>query len=100
MDVFSITHGAMEKSRTLPLETVRDLIALWPSRRVLGLSIGVDKARIDKWAQTESIPARYHRRIIEAAQNAGHLFVTADVLVEMHDRLAPPPLADTTPTAD
>lgn len=51
--------------------SIRDLIAEWPVRRDLADDIGISVDRIHKWVYSESIPARYHKAILEAAQARG-----------------------------
>lgn len=72
------------------IASIRDLIALWPNRKVLadditesGYPVTVD--RVHKWAQSESIPARFHGPLLRAAAKRG-FSVRADDLVRLHDR--------------
>jgi len=70
------------------LSTVRDLIALWPSRKVfvddlLEQGFAMSLARVHKWAQLGAIPAKYHQGILMAARGRD-LPVSADVLVQLH----------------
>lgn len=67
------------------IPTVRHLIDLWPTRKVLAEDVAATKERVDKWAQTESIPAKFHARIIRSAATRGFP-VTADDLVRLHDQ--------------
>ena len=67
------------------IETVKDLIDLWPTRKVLAEDVATTKERVDKWAQTGSIPARFHAAVLRAATVRG-FEVTADDIVRMHDR--------------
>lgn len=67
------------------IATIKDLIDLWPARRDLAADIGVSLDRVHKWAQAQSIPARFHRRVLESAAVRG-FSVTADDLVRLHDQ--------------
>lgn len=72
------------------ISTVRDLIDLWPSRRQLAADVGATEARVHKWAQTGSIPPKYHLSLVEAGRARG-LPVSADLVVRIH---APRPAAE------
>ncbi|QLH15872.1 hypothetical protein HYQ43_17215 [Paracoccus pantotrophus] len=68
--------------------TVRELIALWPSRKDLmedlerqGFVMTLD--RVHKWAQQGSIAARYHQAIVNAA-SWRLLPVTASAIAMLH----------------
>ena len=65
--------------------TIKSLIDLWPNRKDLADEISVSVDRVHKWAQTDSIPARFHARILRAAEARGFC-VSADDLVRLHDR--------------
>ncbi|MES2814507.1 MAG: hypothetical protein V4720_06395 [Pseudomonadota bacterium] len=70
--------------------TVREIIALWPSRAVLAEDIHsetdpVTLPTIHKWAQRNSIPPRYQGPMLRAACARG-ITLTADTLVMAHDR--------------
>ena len=67
------------------IPTIKQLIDLWPTRKVLAEDVGASKDRVDKWAQTGSIPAKFHARVIRAAGSRGFA-VTADDLVRLHDQ--------------
>lgn len=73
------------------LHTVRDVLALWPSRPEMARDLSVVSGdpvsadRIHKWAQSGAIPAGYHGRILRAAQIRG-LPLTAEDLVTVHDQ--------------
>lgn len=69
--------------------SIKDLIDLWPSRRELASDITalgseVDVERVHGWAKTNSIPAKYHRRLIQSAVARG-IAVSADLLADLHD---------------
>ena len=85
MEKSSIIASHMEKS-----STVRDLIDLWPTRAVLADDImrqmhwmKVTAAQVHKWAQAQSIPARYHQAILLSAVERD-LPVTAESIVRAH----------------
>lgn len=45
-----------------------DIVNLWPSAADLARDIGADKEAVRKWRQRGSIPARYHRAVLAAAE--------------------------------
>lgn len=67
-----------------PINTVKDLIDLWPSRQVLADEIATSKARVDKWP-ANGIPAWFHARVLKAGRARGFA-ITADDLVRLHDK--------------
>jgi hypothetical protein len=81
------------------IETVADILRLWPSRPALADDItedgdAVTAGRIHKWARSESIPSRYHGRILRAAQRRGYALSPED-LVRAHDACpAAPPASE------
>ena len=66
------------------LVTIKELIDLWPTRKVVAEELATTKDRVDKWAQSGSIPARFHAPLLRAAHRRGFA-VTADDLVRLHD---------------
>jgi DNA-binding transcriptional regulator YiaG len=68
----------------IEISSIKALIKCWPSRKDLADDLVVSKERVDKWAQTASIPARFHARLIRAG-NARGISVTADLLARLHD---------------
>lgn len=72
------------------ISSIKEMIALWPSRRALADDCGPDCTldRVNKWAQSGSIPAAFHARIIRAADRRQLPVTTAD-LVRLHDVDAP-----------
>jgi len=68
----------------IAFDSIRALIDTWPSRKEFAADVGVKVDRVQKWAQTGSIPARFHGRIIRAGALRG-VVVTADDLVSLHD---------------
>jgi hypothetical protein len=85
----------LEKSSSIDLHmektsTVKDLIDLWPTRAALADDVTrqmdwlkVTAAQVHKWAQAQSIPARYHQAILLSAAERG-LAVTAETIVLAH----------------
>jgi hypothetical protein len=78
MEVISISRKRMEQ-----ISSVRDLIDLWPARKGLADACGVPVARVHKWAEVGSIPAKYHLAVLNSALGAGYP-VTADLMVRLH----------------
>lgn len=85
MEKTSIIAFDMEKT-----STVKDLIDLWPTRAALADDVArhmhwtkVTAAQVHKWAQAQSIPARYHQAILLAASER-NLSVTAESIVLAH----------------
>lgn len=71
--------------------TVRDIIALWPSRAALAEDIHLENdpvtlETVHKWSQRNSIPPRYHAPLLRAA-NCRNIQLSADTLVAAHERL-------------
>jgi len=72
------------------IETIPDVINLWPRRADLAADLSgicadrsVSVAQVHKWAASESIPARFHFSLIQAAAQRGYP-VTADLLAQAH----------------
>lgn len=72
------------------ISSIRDLINLWPTRADLASDIGkachalkATTAQVHKWAETQSIPAKYHQAILFAAGERG-FSITADLIVRLH----------------
>lgn len=66
------------------LVSIKQLIDLWPSRKALAEDIDTSKDRVDKWAQSGSIPAKFHAAVLKAAA-ARSFIITAEDLVRLHD---------------
>jgi len=62
--------------------TFGELIALWPSRAEFAADLGVQLARVHKWAQNNSIPAVFWLRLLNAAAER-EIAATADLLVKL-----------------
>lgn len=68
-----------------PISKIKRVIDLWPTRVELAADLGVPAARVHKWRQNGSIPARYHGPLIDAAR-ARQIPLSADELVDAHRR--------------
>lgn len=73
------------------VSSIRDLIGLWPQRAALAGDVNgiagrevVTVSQVQKWSEKESIPAKFHWLVIQAAQTRGH-HVSADLIAELHD---------------
>lgn len=58
-----ITSGDMQAN-----DEIRNIILLWPSRRVLAEDMGVDVVVVHRWWQRRSIPAGFDAKLIDAAR--------------------------------
>lgn len=65
------------------VSTIRDLVALWPSRAAFAEDLGRPIARVHKWITNNAIPAREHLGVIRAAHCRGYP-VSAELLVRLH----------------
>lgn len=72
------------------VESIREMVNLWPTRAALvgdlksafpNLPISV--MQVHKWAEKQSIPARYHHPILIVARKRG-FEITADLIVRLH----------------
>jgi hypothetical protein len=63
--------------------TVTHLIDLWPTRRDLASDIAVMPDRVHKWAKANAIPAKFHLRIVRAAERR-QFPITPELLVRLH----------------
>jgi hypothetical protein len=70
--------------------SISDLIAAWPKRAALADDINVTVDRVHKWAQANTIPARYQQAVIDAALARG-IDLTADELVRLNAGAFPAP---------
>lgn len=80
----------MEKNSTTSsvmseIQTIKALIDLWPSRKILADEIGTTVDRVHKWAQHGAIPARFHAVIIRVGAQRGFR-ITAENMVALHDQ--------------
>lgn len=66
------------------ISSIKNVIGLWPSRKVLADEIETTVGRVNKWAQTGSIPARFHARLLRSAVARG-IHLTAEDLTRLHD---------------
>ncbi len=69
--------------------SVRELIALWPTRKDLAADCSTDDERVSvdrihKWAQSGTIPAKYHLSVVRAGNRRG-FGITAHDLAVLHD---------------
>ena len=76
------------------IASIRDLVNLWPTRAELARDVAavapdicLSVAQVHKWAEKQSIPARYHHPVLRAAQRRGFA-VTADRIAELHAPVA------------
>lgn len=65
--------------------SIKSLLKIWASRQVFADDVGVAKPRVDKWAQMNAIPARFHGAVLRAAKDRG-VEISAQALVDLHDR--------------
>lgn len=72
------------------VKTVKDLINLWPTRAEMAVDVSkslgdktVTVGQVHKWAQFQSIPARFHWAVI-AAGTARGFDLTAEIMVRLH----------------
>lgn len=72
------------------ISSIRDLVNLWPLRSALADDINaaagfrlVTTAQVHKWAEKQSVPAKYHHFLILAGQRRSYL-VTAEMMVRLH----------------
>lgn len=95
-----------EPLRPSAVQSVRDVIDLWSSRKALaddleavgnGANEAVTVERVHKWAKRGVIPSNYHARILRAADRRGFALTAADI-VAAHD--APTAIPSPTPNKD
>ncbi len=70
--------------------TVRDIIAMWPSRADLAEDAHtpedpVTVSAVHKWVQRNGIPSRYHAPILRGAERR-NIRLTAAALIGAHER--------------
>lgn len=65
------------------ISTIRELVDLWPSRRDFAAEVRAPVGRVHKWITANSVPVRYHRALLDAAELRGFEF-TAEDLVDIH----------------
>ena len=65
------------------ISTIKQLISAWPRRQALADDLGVNLARVHKWAQSGSIPAEFQLRVIDAATARG-IAITAEEMLRFH----------------
>lgn len=68
------------------IQTIKDLIDLWPTRAELAADMGTTVDRVHKWAKPGgAVPAWYHADLLRAAAARGFAVTAAD-LVRLHDK--------------
>lgn len=72
------------------ISSIRDLVNLWPTRsslvedlRIFSPGMKVTTARVHKWAENGSIPAKYQFSVLTAGRHRG-FSITADLIVKLH----------------
>lgn len=65
---------------------ITDLIDEWKPRRALAEAIGANIASVHKWAKANRIPSEWQAQVVRAAQDKGLERVSADWMIEAHDR--------------
>lgn len=73
----------MEDTSTNIPTTVRELVDLWPSRLEVADDIDASVAQVHKWVQHNSIPAKYHWKIVTAAKTR-KFALTAEDMLRLH----------------
>jgi hypothetical protein len=84
MEKSSIIKWAMEQ-----ISTIKSLLALWPSRRVIADDTGASLDAVNKWPVQNSIPARFHAALLDSAERNA-IPLTAGLLAQLHDHRALP----------
>lgn len=74
------------------MNSVDDITGLWPSMAELGRDLGVPYSTVAAWKQRGSIPVAYWRDLVRAAGQRGYRAVTADLLIEAHDKTTDTPV--------
>jgi hypothetical protein len=64
------------------MNTHQQIIALWPTRLVLALEMGVSEGVVNAWNRRNNIPPSYWNAIIQAAKKRGYRQVTGDLLLK------------------
>jgi hypothetical protein len=80
MEKTSITQDGMEQ-----ISTIKDLLALWPTRKVVSRDTGASLDAVNKWPIQNAIPARFWAALIDSALRHGIEGLTAEVLARLHD---------------
>ena len=65
---------------------IRSLINHWPRRSEFAAAVGVPVASVHKWADTGRIPTRFMGATVDAAQEKGLTFATAEWMINAHAR--------------
>jgi len=72
----------------MEIQTTKDLIDMWPSRRALADEVGVSADRVHKWALSNAIPSGFHAWVIQLGVARGFP-VDADLIVKLHAKPLP-----------
>ncbi|SFR40614.1 hypothetical protein SAMN04488005_1528 [Yoonia tamlensis] len=72
----------------MEIQTIKDLIDLWPFRRTLADEVGVSADRVHKWALSNAIPAAFHAQVIQCGVARGFP-IDADLIVRLHAKPLP-----------
>jgi len=67
---------------------MRQVIDKWPSAEALGRDLGVSGLVVRQWRARGSIPARYWRRLVRAAEKRGIAEATLADLARLADAAA------------
>jgi len=77
--LFNKRNSVTDTGRLIP-----DLISLWPVRTKFAQDVGVDIQVVHKWVQSGRIPSGWMRSVVDAAQDRGMAWVTADWILDAH----------------
>lgn len=67
---------------------ITNLIDTWKPRKELADEIGANVEAVHKWAKANRIPSEWQALVVRAAQARGMEGVTADWMIESHQRKA------------
>lgn len=72
------------------VESIRDLVNLWPTRAELASDLksafpqlSVSVTQVHKWAEKQSIPARYHHALLIVGRRRG-FNISAELIIKLH----------------
>lgn len=63
--------------------TIKELIDLWPSKRVFAEGVGVSLGTASNWYYRESIPSDYLKAVLDDSHNHENILLTADELLDI-----------------
>lgn len=72
---------------TNEITSVPKIVDRWPSRSCLAKDLGVDPIVVARWVSRNSIPAKYHFKIVNCAKRRG-LKLRFEDLARAHSSLA------------